>query len=251
MNAASRLLALREKSAQVARSASLPAIDDVRGLSVQRREAWHRLISGLVGSEHLEDALLAPVIARLPEGDVRFWLMQHSADEQRHAEELAHYVTGTFGFVQTKRSWMTMLLYEQVMPRVGEHIVHAPLPLWAVVYAYETISVWIYNELRKSAKRDGLVGLSAMLGAIARDEGRHISAMKHLIEAEMPTTRAQVATTAAALGMVALDLRMPRWALQNRRARARMTELGIDPEALTRMTDRTLAETLRLVRSSA
>ena len=60
-----KLLHLRDKSAAAERAAALPKPDSAAALSAERRAAWHRQLSGLVGSERLEEVLLRPVVDTL------------------------------------------------------------------------------------------------------------------------------------------------------------------------------------------
>lgn len=233
---------LRDKSAEAAARAVMPTGDDVSKMNPIRRHVWHRQMSGVIGSERLEEALLRPMAHPGFDAEALSYLKQHGEDEDRHAHELTTYLNATFGSVLVKRSVMTTYLYGRVVPWLGRKLATRPLPLVALVHAYERMSLFLYAELRRIARDDGMFGLDALLASIEKDERRHIAGMQLIMKRIPERTFMDRIQTRAIFGVMALDLRFPRWAVHNNNARQRMDILGINTDGITRAVDEAIDE---------
>jgi hypothetical protein len=94
--------------------------------------------------------------------------------------------------------------------------------------------VGLYSQLLKSARRDGLFELNTLIEGILKDEGRHISGLKRLLQNPTYAGTVKPFVLSMMLRLISKDVSFERWAFHNREIRKQLQILQIDPERINR-----------------
>lgn len=224
--------------------------DDVTHLNEIRRTGWRRVLSSVATTEGLEQILIEPIkMAYINNPDVLAYLETHHRDEARHRDTLNRYLKSTFDYVKTKRTVTDQVVYDTILPKLSKFFVKNPAYGLALIDFLETYSVPVYNDLRQQAEVDGLSNLVEIFKVMTKDEIRHRTGVRHLLEIRKcekgPMRRWERAFVRSSVELMVLDLKMSKWAIHNREIRTHLQKISISTEKMDAIARETVQAIMR------
>jgi ribonucleotide reductase beta subunit family protein with ferritin-like domain len=214
-----------------------PGTDAVAlSLSEEKQGAWKKLLGSIISAEAAEEKVMEPVFRAFASSPlIETYVRGHSQDEAKHARWIREYLASSFAFERKNASLGSKIIYGKVLPFISETVsARNPILILIVVYFYEVYSQFIYEEAKKSARRDELSSLAALIERIEKDERRHlagIEAVTRYFQAEIRAfTQKDWLMAKAAIQVAKIDLAQASWAVHNRELARRVEVLGISSE---------------------
>ena len=197
-------------------------------------EAYKKLLSSIATVEGIEHVMVHPVAHYFRANEpVYAYLESHARDENLHSELFQGYVRHCFRYEKKKRSLTDRIIYDRALPQLAKIARHRPVAFALGVSFLEKYASHIYVDVKRSAERDGLPGLTRLLEAVEKDERRHMVGIEAVIDELMRSgkiDRVDRVTARVILGLFLVDVSQSPYAIYNRHVRMNMLALGIDPD---------------------
>ena len=222
------------------------------GMPEVERAAWRRVLMGFAKSEGFEEWVMAPTAEGLAScgfGDpavLRFFRLQ-GEDELRHERLFRTYLARHFGEVVSDTGVGHRIVYDGFLKSVVTRSARKPLRLLLPLLVFEKTGTLYLRRLLASAGADK-PRLNALVGAIFRDEARHVAgvgATCRALVAVDPPGRLERAVLRGVCRLVVMDMDRKAWWKPGLEAHVRA--LGVDPEAMNADNERIYREVCRVI----
>lgn len=225
--------------------------DEIFHLSNSKKEGWKKILSSVATTEAVENVLMTELKKAYQDKDeLLSYLSSHQLDEYRHHKNITKYLTNTFQYQKTKRTFSDKIIYDITFPKITKMFSKKPIYGLGLLLFFEIYGVNFYKQFKESAKHDGLNELAKLISQIEEDEQRHIAGIKILLTEQKNTTkinRKDVIFFKFILSIVTLDVNMSFWAFHNRKVRKHIFQIGLNPNRLTQTAYKTAQQIYRQI----
>ena len=234
-----------------ARFKNWDSADNITYLSESKKEGWKKILSSVATTEAIEHVLMTELKkAYLEKNTILNYLNAHQLDENTHHENINRYLLNTFRFQKKSRTFSDKIIYDIALLKLSKLFSKKPIFGLGLLLFFEIYGVHFYKGFKEQAKNDGLNELSLLINQIEEDEQRHIAGIKILLSEQKCKYKTNIKDEIQfkfILSIVILDVNMSFWALHNRIVRKQIFQIGLNPDALTKIAYSTAKQIYRQV----